>query len=233
MPNKKINFKKDVSPPKDRIPSATSKNIIVSSKPIVQDQDILPDTKEALRDFSQSHKLVIQPLSDNASLKPDEILTSEALNLDQNLKKDDLPSPQMAESSLASTSQNDTASIKNLSESPASLDLSNQINQLRNQTSNDQSTPSSVNEKIENEASIEENKTEKTNQDKKNNDQIYQKTLEDLIDSKTYFLPIKVNQQNRKILIITFIVLVVVVFLWLELALYYKIITLSGFKSVF
>jgi len=232
MPKKKINFMQDVSSPKQRVPSATSKNIIVSSQPIVKDQDIKEEPDKKLGDFTQSHKLVIQPLSDEASLKSDELLPDSALHLDQVPKKDDLLTVQSQDTTPAVINLTDNDQPENKTTKPqASLDLSSQINQLKSETVIDKKLP--IDSKTEDLTNEEKITNEDDSRDKSSVDQIYQKTLEDLINSKTYFLPIKVYQQNRKVLVITFLSLIIIVFLWLEIALYYRLITFVGFKSLF
>lgn len=210
MPNNKINLKEDVSRPKKIIPSKNSKNIIVSSQPIVKDPDIMENQTTEEVTLVPSHKLVINPINDLEESKIDQPLK---------IDSDNLTEPNNVNQSLDDQAVVLDEEIKqeNSSNSQvASLDLSAEL----------QKTDQKKIQSDETDHEIKHQLVEKS---------IPVDVVADLINSKTYFLPIKTltRRKNKQFFIISLVAVIIILFLWLEIALYYHLITLFNLKSIF
>ncbi len=169
MPNNKINLKEDISHPKKNIPSKNSKNIIVSSQPIVKDPDITENQETEEVTLAPSHKLVIKPINDLEESKIDQPLKLDSDNL---VESNDVNQPlnDQIVVQVEETKQENSSNTSN--NQVASLDLSAEL----------QKTDQKKAESDETDHEIKNQLTEKS---------IPVDVVSDLINSKTYFLPTK------------------------------------------
>ncbi len=213
MPNNKINLKEDISHPKKNIPSKNSKNIIVSSQPIVKDPDITENQETEEVTLAPSHKLVIKPINDLEESKIDQPLKLDSDNL---VESNDVNQPlnDQIVVQVEETKQENSSNTSN--NQVASLDLSAEL----------QKTDQKKAESDETDHEIKNQLTEKS---------IPVDVVSDLINSKTYFLPIKTftRRKNKQFFIVSLVAIIIILFLWVEIALYYNLITFFNLKSIF
>ncbi len=208
MSNDKINLKQDISHPKKNIPSKTSKNIIVSTQSMVKDPDVMENQINDETIPTPSHKLVIEPINNiEEESKVDQVNKFKVDNSDLSSEFNQSVNNQIIEDEK--TKDQDT------SHQVASLDLSAELKQ--------------VDQKITQSNPIHELKTRSTEK------KIKSDVVTDLINSKVYFLPIEtlIKRKNKRFFIISLISIIVILFLWLELALYYNLIVFFNLKSIF
>ena len=131
MPNNKINLKEDISHPKKNIPSKNSKNIIVSSQPIVKDPDITENQETEEVTLAPSHKLVIKPINDLEESKIDQPLKLDSDNL---VESNDVNQPlnDQIVVQVEETKQENSSNTSN--NQVASLDLSAELQKTDQKT---------------------------------------------------------------------------------------------------